>query len=128
MPRSSCGPLSHEALFFFFFFMAPPTAYGRSWARDESELQLQPTPDPLTHCSGLGIGPVPPQQLELLPAYATATAMPDPRCICGLYHSSWQRQILNPLSEARDRTRILMATSRVRFHEATAGTPTAVDS
>ena len=46
-------------------------------------------------------------------AYVTATAMWDPRCVFDLHHSSWQRQILNPLSEARDRTRILMDTSRV---------------
>ena len=31
----------------------------------------------------------------------------------GLHHSSWQPQILNPLHKARDRTRILMDTSRV---------------
>ena len=29
-----------------------------------------------------------------------------------LHHSSWQRQILNPLIEARDRTHTLMITSR----------------
>ena len=29
-----------------------------------------------------------------LPAYATATATPDPSCICNLCHSSWQCQIL----------------------------------
>ena len=43
-----------------------------------------------------------------LPAYATATATatgtPDPSCVCDLHHGSRQRQILNPLSEARDRT------------------------
>ena len=39
--------------------------------------------------------------LQLL-AYTTATAMPDPSCICDLYHSSWQHWILNPLSGARD--------------------------
>ena len=33
---------------------------------------------------------------------ATATAMPGPSCVCYLHHSSQQRQILNPLSEARD--------------------------
>ena len=50
-------------------------------------------------------------ELELqLPAYATATAMPDPRRICGLCHRLWQRQILKPLSEARDQTCILMET------------------
>ena len=37
-----------------------------------------------------------------LPAYATATAMPDPSHICDLHHSSLQRQILNTLSRARD--------------------------
>ena len=53
-------------------------------------------------------------QLELqLPAYTTATATSDPRCIYDLHHSSWQHQILNPLSEARGQTHILMDTSRV---------------
>ena len=38
-------------------------------------------------------------ELELqLPAYATATAMGNPRCVCRL-QQCW---ILNPLSEARD--------------------------
>ena len=41
-------------------------------------------------------------KLELqLPAYTTATATQDPRCICNLHHSSGQLQILNPLSKAR---------------------------
>ena len=40
-------------------------------------------------------------ELQLL-AYATATATPDPRRICALHYSSWQHQILNPLSKARD--------------------------
>ena len=34
--------------------------------------------------------------------------MQDPSCICDLHHSSWQCQILNPLSEARDWTCILV--------------------
>ena len=38
-------------------------------------------------------------KLELQPmACTTATAMQDPSCVCDPYHSSWQRQILNPLS------------------------------
>ena len=37
-----------------------------------------------------------------LPAYTTATATWDPSRSCKLHHSSWQCQILNPLSEARD--------------------------
>ena len=32
-------------------------------------------------------------------------------------YSSQQRQILNPLSEAGDRTFVLMDTSRIRYHE-----------
>ena len=30
--------------------------------------------------------------------------MPDPSCVCDLHHSSWECQILDPLSEARDWT------------------------
>ena len=45
------------------------------------------------------------------PAYGIATAMPDTSRICDLHHSSQQCQILNPLSEARDCTCILMDTS-----------------
>ena len=46
-----------------------------------------------------------------LPAYMTATAMWDPSCTCDLCHSSQHCQILNPLSEYRDQTHILMYTS-----------------
>ena len=54
-------------------------------------------------------------ELELqLPAYATTMAMQDPSCICN--------QILNPLSEARDRTHNLMVTSQIHFCCATTGT------
>ena len=55
-----------------------------------------------------------------LPAHTTATATPDPSHICNLHHSSWQRQILNPLSEAWDRTRNLVP-SRICFRCATTG-------
>ena len=50
-----------------------------------------------------------------LQAYATATAMPDLSCVCDLHHSSQQRWILDPLSEARDSARNLMDPSRIRF-------------
>jgi len=54
---------------------------------------------------------------ELQPlAYATATATQDASLICGLHFSSQQCRILNPLSEARDRTQVLMDTSQIRFH------------
>ena len=58
-----------------------------------------------------------------LPAYTTATVSPDLSCIFDLHHSSWQHQILNPLSEARDQTHILMDTSQICCPCATTGTP-----
>ena len=58
-----------------------------------------------------------------LPAYTTATARQDPSHVCDLRHSSWQHQILNPVSEARDRTCNLMAPSQICFHSTTTGTP-----
>ena len=58
-------------------------------------------------------------ELELkLPATATW----DPSCVCALHHSSQKCQILNPQSEARDRTLILMDPSQVGYHWAMAGT------
>ena len=46
-------------------------------------------------------------ELELqMTAYTTATATPDLN----------QSQIINPLSEARDRTHVLMDTSQVFYH------------
>ena len=67
--------------------MAAPSAYGVPQLGVESELQL--------------------------PAYTTATARWDLSRVCNLCHNSQQCQILNPLSEARDRTCILMDTSWV---------------
>ena len=46
-----------------------------------------------------------------LPACTTATAMQDQGHVCDLDHSSWQHRVLNPLREARDRTRVLTGTS-----------------
>ena len=73
----------------FFFFFLRPNPQHMEVPRLQAELKLQ------------------------LPAYATATAMRDLSCIFDLCHSLWQCRILNPLSEARDRTHILMDTSRV---------------
>ena len=47
----------------------------------------------------------------------------DPSCICDLHNSWWPCCILNPLSEARDGTCVLMVTSQVCFWWATMGTP-----
>ena len=59
--------------------------------------------------------------------YATATATGDPSHVCELHHSSWQRWILNPLSEARDWTHSLMDTSWTHF-PCTTGIPTMLGS
>ena len=75
--------------------MATSAAYGNSWARGQIEAAAE--------------------------AYATAT--PDPSHICNLHHSSWQCRILNPLSEARDWTCVLLDTSQTRFCWAMMGTP-----
>ena len=77
-------------LFFFFFFCL--------------FVFLGPHPQ---HMEGPRLG----VQSELLPlAYATGTAIPDLSRVCNLYHSSQQRQMLNPLSKSRDRTHILRET------------------
>ena len=69
---------------------------------------------------------VPMLGVELEPqllAYTTAIAKPDLSYICDLRHSSWQGQIPDPLSKARDQTLILKDTSRIHFHCATMGIP-----
>ena len=83
--------------FVFLIFRAAPTAYGTSQAR----------------------GPIRATAAGL----TTATATPDPSHVFDLHHSSWQHWILNPLSEARDQTYILMDTSQVRYRWAMMGTP-----
>ena len=62
--------------------------------------------------------------LELhLPAYAGATATRDPSHVCNPHHSSQQHQVPDPLSKARDQTRILMDTIWLHIRCATTGTP-----
>ena len=60
-------------------------------------------------------------ELQML-AYTIVTTTQDLSHICDLHHSSQQCWIPNPLTEARDRTRILMVASQIRFHCATTGT------
>ena len=67
-------------LFFFFFLVLGP----HRWHMEVPRLRVQLEPQ--------------------LPAYIIATAMPDPSHVCDPHYSSWQRRILNPLSEARDRS------------------------
>ena len=55
-------------------------------------------------------------ELELqLPANGTAIKMQDPSLVCDLHHSLEQHQILNPLSEARDQTHVLLDVSQVCY-------------
>ena len=61
-------------------------------------------------------------ELQML-AYATATAMQDLSYVWDLHYSSWQWQVPNPLSKARDWICILIDTSQIHFHWATMGTP-----
>ena len=89
----------HSYSFFspvFCLFRAAPSAYGGFQARGL-----------ISFATGL----------------CNSTGRPDPNRICYLHHSSWQPQILNPLSKDRDRTRNLMVPSQVHFHCATTRTP-----
>ena len=61
-------------------------------------------------------------ELQLL-VCTTVTAKPEPSSICSLHHSSRQPWILNPLSEARDKTRTLMVPGQIPFSCATTDTP-----
>ena len=91
--RASKTELLTHAIFFFFFFL----------------VFLGPHPEHM-EVPRLGIK----SELEPQPlAYATAIAMPDLSHICELLSHSWQRRILNTLSEARVWTHILMDTSWV---------------
>ena len=81
---------------FFFFFRAAPMAYGDSQAR----------------------GPIEATAAGLHHSHGNA----NQSLICHLHHSSRQCWIL-PLSEARDRTCILMDASQIHFLWATMGTP-----
>ena len=49
--------------------------------------------------------------------------MQNPSHVCDLHHSSWQWWVLNPLSEARDQTCILMDANQICFCWDTTETP-----
>ena len=72
-----------------FFFWAAPVAYGGSRA----------------------VGPIRAAAVGLHQSHSNARSEPRLR---PTHHSSWQRQILNPLSKARDRTRNLMVPNQTR--------------
>ena len=87
LPSTSLIFLLQLFIYLFLLFRATPTACGIPRLGVESELHQ--------------------------PAYTTATTMWDLSRICDLHHSAWQRQILNPLSKARDQTCVLMDTIQV---------------
>ena len=76
--RCLFGRFSGFFFFFFFSFYGVPASYGSSRA-------------------GGWIG-------AAVAAYTTTKSTLDPSCICNLHHSLQQCGILNPLSQARDRT------------------------
>jgi len=76
--------LFYFILFYFIIFTATPVAYGSSQTRVRIEATAE--------------------------GYATATATPHPNHTFDLCHSLQQCRILNPLSKARNRTRILTKT------------------
>ena len=76
-------------MFYFLLFRAAPEAYGSSQARG------------LIGATAAGL--------------CQATETWDPSHVCNLHDSSRQFRILNPLSEARDRTRNPMVPSRIPF-------------
>ena len=82
----SAPPIFFIFLFFYFFclYRAAPAAHGSSQAELYWNWSCRP--------------------------YSTATAMPDPSHLFNLHHIARQGWILNPLSEARDQTHILMDT------------------
>ena len=66
-------------------------------------------------------------ELELqLPAYTPTTAAWGPGHVWNLHHSSRPRWILNPLSEARAQTYVLMDAGQICLHCATTGIPSYV--
>ena len=89
--------LRQRGIFLFLLFRAAPATYRGSQARGLIGVQL--------------------------PAYATATATPDPSRVCDLHHNSRQRRILHPLSEVRDGTHNFLAPNQIRIRCATMETP-----
>ena len=83
--------------FFFCFFMAIPREKAGSQARS----QMKAVAADLHH----------------------TTAKSDLSQVCKQHYSSWQCQILNPLSKAKDWTCVLMDPSQIHFHSTMTGTP-----
>ena len=85
--EKTCSCQREVFFFFFCIFRTAPAAYGGSQPR----------------------GPIGAAPAGLHHSLSNA----DLSCVFDLHQSLWQCQILNPLSEARDRTLVLMHTSQV---------------
>jgi len=83
---STANKMKFELIFFFF-------SQPHLWHLDVPRLEVQ-------------------SEMQL-PVYTTATATPDPSCICEQCCSSQQFRILNPRSRATGRTHILIDPSQV---------------
>ena len=92
--------LVQQQNFFLFVFRAVPETYGGSQARG-------------------WVGAI---AAGLYHSHSHVRSKPHLRPTPQL-HSSWQRQVLNPLSKARDQTRNLMVTSQISFCCTTMETP-----
>ena len=90
--------LSSKKIIFFFVFLGP-----HPWHIELPKLGVKSTV-----AAGLNH------------SYGNSSSEP---CICNLHHSWWQRQILTPLSKARDHTCTLTDASQICFHWATTGSP-----
>ena len=74
---------------------------------EKKKVSFRATPVVIWEFAGFGSN----QSCSCWPTPQPAT--PDPSCTCDLHCSSWQHRTLNPLSEVRDWTWVLMVTSWV---------------
>ena len=98
--EGNIGSMLFDFSFFFFFsflFRATRSAFGESQARG------------LIRATAAG--------------YTTAIATPDLSHVCDLHHSSQQRRILTPLSEARNQIQNLMFPSWIHVQCVRTGIP-----
>ena len=103
-----------------------PGALGRTFARPPSVPFQRTTATELTflcffpglHLRHMEVPRLGVESELQLPVYTTATATPDPSHVYNLHRSSWQPQILNLLSEARDSPSLLCPWTTLFFPEA----------
>ena len=88
----ACPRWRNENLSFYLFIFLGPHSWHMEVPRLRVESELQ------------------------LPVFTIAKTTWDPSRVCSLHHRSWQHQILNPLSEARDLSRIFLDTDWVCYH------------